>query len=126
MSILTALLKLLRCAMVISVAASLAFGALVGPLAAQQLHEHEITMSSDDIAEHEDHKTRAACPSNHSSDMHDSGDDNCCVGTCMTILGIAARVDGPTGRLTQIDPFYLAMAPRDSAVSFIRPPSLTI
>jgi len=120
-----ALLKLLRCAMVIAVAAFLAFGASAGQLSAQQ-HEHESAMSSDGIMEHEDHEARAACPANHTSDTHDNGDGSCCVGTCSTILGMASRVDVPTGRLTSIDPFYLAMAPRHAAISFIRPPSLTI
>ena len=125
MTVFAAILKLLRCAMVIAVAAFLAFGVLAGPLSAQQ-HEHESTMSSDDIVEHEDREVRVACPSNHTSDMHDSSDSSCCVGTCTTILGMASRVDGPTGRLSSIDPFYLAMAPRHAATSFIRPPTLTI
>jgi hypothetical protein len=125
MSFFVAILKLLRCAIVIAVAAFLAFGVLAGPLSAQQ-HEHQSAMSSDDIVEHEDREVRVACPSNHTSDMHESGDGSCCVGTCTTILGVASRVDGPTGRLTSIDPFYLAMTPRHAAISFIRPPSLTI
>jgi hypothetical protein len=125
MIVFAAILKLLRCAMVIAVAAMLAFGALAGPLSAQQ-HEHESAMSLDDIVEHDYHEARAACPSNHTSDMHDSADGSCCIGTCTTILGVASRVDVPTGRLTSIDPFYLAMAPRHAAISFIRPPSLTI
>ena len=127
MTTLAALLKLLRCAMVIAVATVLAFGALAGPLSAQQQqHDHETTMSSDEIAEHEVHEARAACPANHSSDMHGSEDGNCCVQACATILGVPSRIDGPTGRLSSIDPFYLAMVPRHAAISFIRPPSLTL
>ncbi|SHF81561.1 hypothetical protein SAMN05444339_11423 [Loktanella atrilutea] len=127
MTTLDTLLKLLRCAMVIAVAAVLAFGALAGPLSAQQQqqHDHETTMSSDEIAEHEVHEARAACPANHGSDMHGNEDGNCCVQACATILGGPSRINGPTGRLTSIDPFYLAMVPRHAAISFIRPPSLT-
>ena len=120
-----ALLKLLRCAMVIAVAAFLAFGSMAGALSAQE-HEHELTISFADIAEHEANEARAACPANHTSDTHDNGDGSCCVGTCSTILGMASRVDVPTRRLTSIEPFYLAMAPRHAAISFIRPPSLTV
>jgi hypothetical protein len=125
MTAFAAILKLLRCAMVIAVAAFLAFGVLAGPLSAQQ-HEHESAMSSDDIVEHQDREARVVCPSNHTSDMHDSSDRSCCVGTCTTILGVASRVDGPTGRLSSIDPFYLAMVPGHAVISFIRPPSLNI
>ena len=125
MTALNAIFKLLRCATVIALAAFLAFGTLAEPLSAQQ-QDHVSASISYVLAENEDYEARAACPSNHPSDMHESGDDSCCVGSCSTILGAASRTDEPTGRLTSIDPFYLAMGPRHAAISFIRPPSLTI
>lgn len=123
MSAFTAILTLLRTAMVLSLVTFLAFGTLIVPAAGA--HDHHASTAVDDGKSH-DAQDIVLCSAGHPSDANDVDDGTCCAGTCTTILGIAPVAHIHAGRIGEIEPFDLPILARAGTVEFLRPPSPVI
>lgn len=124
MRVFVALSALCRSATVLAVVAIMAFGAFITPASAGH-HDHHEMMSVDDVM-HGSDDTTELCVICHGSDLHEAGQDSCCVATCATILNVAFMPPKHMGRISEIDPLDHATSGDTHSVEYIRPPSLSI
>jgi hypothetical protein len=122
MKLIDSFVVLVRTALVITVVGFLAFGTFATPLFAGPQGQSSTAVANGDFAVYES-ESIGLYSHNHTSVAHDANDDNCGIGSCVTILGMSERLDVPTGRVTVIEPFYLAMVMRRNIVVFMRPPT---
>lgn len=119
-----AILTMIRTAMVLTVVAVLAFGALATSLSAGT-YDHHSGVMVDDHALDVGYQA-SSCASEDVSGDHSVSDGACCVGMCNTILTVAVPIDVPERLLVLASPAFRSLTARPSRVEFIRPPSLTI
>ncbi|MFO6463441.1 hypothetical protein ACK8OR_03530 [Jannaschia sp. KMU-145] len=124
MRALIAILVTIRTTAILAVIAVLAFGSLSASVSAGTYDHHAFVSIDDHSLQGE--RQAASCPSGDVSGGHGMDDGNCCIGTCTTILTVAAPVDVPERLLVLSGPAFRPLSARSSFVEFVRPPSLSI
>lgn len=125
MNVIAAFSIAIRMAMVLALIGFVALGSLTGPVSAATGDHHAAAMAMDEGSEPA-MKAVATCPGQADSATHEMEEGSCCVGTCMTILGILGVTDAPAASLREIEPSDHPVSAQGATIEFLRPPSLTI